>query len=122
MCTTDADVFHDDLWRVVTANDDFLVPAERNDVLVEFFTAIFDLTVFELGIGRFKSRKVEEWVWPALMLELIGEIMLAQLAIGLLVSVKLAMLILPLGKVIGNPIFQAQEVYVLDGPWAFTQA
>jgi hypothetical protein len=50
------------------------------------------------------------------MLELIGEIMLAQLAIGLLVSVKLAMLILPLGKVIGNPIFQAQEVYVLDGP------
>jgi hypothetical protein len=49
------------------------------------------------------------------MLELIGKIILAQLAISLLVCVKLAMLILPFGEVIGNPILQTQEVYVLDG-------
>ena len=48
------------------------------------------------------------------MRELIGQGMLAKLTRSLIVGIKLAVLVFAFTESIGDPVFQAQEMYILD--------
>lgn len=121
MCPTDADVLHDDLWGVVPADEDLLVAGQRDNVLVELLPSILHLAILKLSIWRLEGGKVQKRVRPAVVFELVGQHVFAQLTVGLLVGVEFAVLILTFGEVIGDPVFQTQEVNVLDGPGTFAQ-
>lgn len=94
MRATDTDIFHNNLWSIVAPYGHFFIFLQVNHILVIFFLPILNLIVLELSVRRLELAEIQERVRLALVCELVGQGVLAQLAGGLVVSVELAVLVL----------------------------
>lgn len=77
MGSADADVLHDDVGDVVSADEDLLVLLQADYVAVEFLLVVLYLVVLKLSVGGLERGEVEKRVGLALVGEFVGELVLA---------------------------------------------
>lgn len=77
MGSADADVLHDDVGDVVSADEDLLVLLQADYVAVEFLLVVLYLVVLKFSIGGLEGGEIQERVGLALVGEFVGELVLA---------------------------------------------